>query len=201
MGKSQSEPQEKELQKQTDAVLRLLTKRGVLPNEKITDEKRRAALQKRQKESYHNTELLLKNYRIVAWMVECFPETVAAELEKPFETVDALLDGMEISSTFGERKLERRTAAVEETRLMLDRVNDALTVLRKKPENGQLLYDLIYLSYIAPEVLPIQELLYRLCVSTRHYYRLRKEAILVLSLRLWSSPDPTMDLWLDLLTL
>lgn len=130
MGKSQSEPQEKELQKQTDAVLRLLTKRGILPNEKITDEKRRAALQKRQKESYHNTELLLKNYRIVAWMVECFPETVAAELEKPFETVDALLDGMEISSTFGERKLERRTAAVEETRLMLDRVNDALTVLR-----------------------------------------------------------------------
>lgn len=54
MGKSQSEPQEKELQKQTDAVLRLLTKRGVLPNEKITNEKRRAALQKRQKESYHN---------------------------------------------------------------------------------------------------------------------------------------------------
>ena len=47
MGKSQSEPQEKELQKQTDAVLRLLTKRGILPNDKITDEKRRAALQKR----------------------------------------------------------------------------------------------------------------------------------------------------------
>lgn len=69
MGKSQSEPQEKELQKQTDAVLRLLTKHGILPNDKITDEKRRAALQKRQKESYHNTELLLKNYRIVAWMV------------------------------------------------------------------------------------------------------------------------------------
>ena len=58
-----------------------------------------------------------------------------------------------------------------------------------------------YLSYIAPEVLPIQELLYRLCVSARHYYRLRREAILVLSLRLWSSPDPAMDLWLDLLTL
>ena len=47
MEESQAEPQEKELQKQTDAVLRLLTKHGILPNEIITDEKRRAALQKR----------------------------------------------------------------------------------------------------------------------------------------------------------
>ncbi len=41
--------------------------------------------------------------------------------------------------------------ACRKSRLLLDRVNEALTVLKKKPENGERLYQLIYLTYIAPE--------------------------------------------------
>ena len=78
-------------------------------------------------------------------------------------------------------------------------INDALTVLKRKPGNGQDLYNLVYLSFIAPEQLSNQEVLYRLNMSPRHYYRLRKEAITILSLRLWSSPDPVIDLWLELI--
>ena len=191
--------QEESLLERADVVLKLLTKRGMIPDKKISDDTRRAAQQKRQKDSYHNTELLLKNYRRIAWMVECFPEAIAEELDRPFEAVDELLDGVNVASIFGNRKLEQRTASVEQTRLLLDRINDALTVLKRKPGNGQDLYNLVYLSFIAPEQLSNQEVLYRLNLSPRHYYRLRKEAITILSLRLWSSPDPVIDLWLELI--
>ena len=191
--------QEESLLERADVVLKLLTKRGLIPDKKISDDDRRVAQQKRQKDSYHNTELLLKTYRRIAWMVECFPEAIAEELDRPFEAVDELLDGVNVASTFGNRKLEQRAAAVEQTRLLLDRINDALTVLKRKPGNGQDLYDLVYLSFIAPEQLSNQEVLYRLNMSPRHYYRLRKDAITILSLRLWSSPDPVIDLWLELI--
>ena len=171
----------------------------MIPDKKISDDARRAAQQKRQKDSYHNTELLLKNYRRIAWMVECFPEAIAEELDRPFEAVDELLDGVNVASIFGNRKLEQRTTSVEQTRLLLDRINDALTVLKRSPGNGQDLYNLIYLSFIAQEQLSNQEVLYRLNMSPRHYYRLRKEAITILSLRLWNSPDPVIDLWLELI--
>ena len=191
--------QEERLLERTDVVLKLLTKRGMLPDKRISDEARRVAQQKRQKDSYHNTELLLKNYRRIAWIVECFPEAIAEELDRPFEAVDELLDGVNVASIFGNRKLEQRTASVEQTRLLLDRINDALTVLKRKPGNGQDLYNLVYMSFITPEQLSNQEVLYRLNMSPRHYYRLRKEAITILSLRLWSSPDPVIDLWLELI--
>lgn len=191
--------QEESVLERADVVLKLLTKRGLIPDKKISDDARRAAQQKRQKDSYHNTELLLKNYRRIAWLVECFPEAIAAELDRPFEAVDELLDGVNIASIFGNRKLEQRAAAVEQTRLLLDRINDALTVLKRKPGNGQDLYNLVYLSFIAPEQLSNQEVLYRLNMSPRHYYRLRKDAITILSLRLWSAPDPVIDLWLELI--
>lgn len=195
----QLKKEEESLLERADVVLKLLTKRGLIPDKKISDDARRAAQQKRQKDSYHNTELLLKNYRRIAWMVECFPEAIAEELDRPFEAVDELLDGVNVASIFGNRKLEQRTASVEQTRLLLDRINDALTVLKRKPGNGQDLYNLIYLSFIAPEQMSNQEVLYRLNMSPRHYYRLRKEAITILSLRLWSSPDPVIDLWLELI--
>lgn len=191
--------QSKRKNKKNAEIVETLAVRGLLPDTEISDEQRRTEKQKRLQKSFHNTELLLKNYRDIAWMVECLPDAVAEELDRPFETVDELLDGIEVSSTFGQRKLEKRLAGVEKTRLMLERVNDALTVLKQKPGNGQMLYNLIYLTYIAPEKLSPEELLFRLNISSRNYYRYRIQAINLLSLRLWSSPDSTVDLWLELL--
>ena len=71
----------------------------------------------------------------------------------------------------------------------LPAINDALTVLKKKPGNGPRLYELIYLTYIVPEKLSHTDLLFRLDLSSRQYYRLREEAISILSIRLWSVPE------------
>lgn len=90
---------------------------------------------------------------------------------------------------------------MQKSRLLLDRVNEALTVLKKKPDDGERLYQVIYLTYIAPEQLSHAELLDRLDMSSRHYYRLRQQAIIVLSIRLWAAPTKDVDIWLEMLAM
>ena len=152
---------------------------------------------KQQQNAFHNTELLLKNYRNITWMVECFPDTIAEELERPFENIDKMIDRLDLEMAIGNHKIENRLDSVRKTRLILDRVNEALTVLKKKPNDGERLYELIHLTYIAPEALNHNELLYRLNLSSRHYYRLREQAINILSIRLWSAPNKDIEFWLE----
>lgn len=134
-------------------------------------------------------------------MMECFPEDVAEELDKPFEGLDTLLGQMDREMSMGNKKLESRMMGIQKSRLLIDRVNEALTVLKKKPDDGERLYKLIYLTYIAPEQLSHTELLYCLDMSSRHYYRLRQQAITILSIRLWAAPAVEVDMWLEMLTL
>ncbi len=185
---------------QQDILLQLFTKRGLIGDKNIVNERSREAQQKKQQTAYHNTELLLKQYRNIAWMIECFPETIAEELEQPFENVDQVIERLDLEMTMGSRKIENRLESIRKTRLVLDRVNDALTVLKRKPDDGERLYELIYLTYIAPESLNHNELLYRLNLSSRHYYRLREQAISILSIRLWSAPNKDVDFWLELIS-
>ena len=195
------ERQEEKIRSQSDAFIQFLTKRGLLGDSDIDDETMRSIQQEKNKVRYHNTELLLKQYRNIAWMVECFPGTIAMELDEPFEQLDQLLDRIDLEVVMGNRKLESRIESIQKTRSMLDRVNEALTILQKKPENGERLYQIIYTTYICPKKLKHNEILYELDISTRHYYRLKEQAITVLSTRLWAAPTKELEYWLDVLTL
>lgn len=192
--------EEANMAEKSQAFIDILTKRGILANQSITNERIRAIRQRKDRNSYHNTMQLLQNYRTLVWVMECFPETVAEELDVPFEDVDVLLEQMDLQLAMGNRKLESRMEGTKKSRLLLDRVNEALTVLRQKPGNGAVLYKLIYLTYIGPDMLTHKELLYRLSLSSRQYYRYREQAITILSLRLWSAPATDVDFWLDMLT-
>ena len=195
------EQQEERIRVQSDAFITLLTERGILGDHRIDDERIRNARQAKQKNTYHNTLMLLKNYRTIAWMLECFPDNVAEELDRPFENLDDLIDHIDVEMSMGNRKLESRIEGVRKSRILLDRVNEALTVLKKKPENGEILYNLIYQTFITPENLTLTDILYRLDISPRHYYRLRSQAITILSIRLWAAPAKDVDFWLEMLTL
>lgn len=199
MGTHKKTSQQAEPISSADAVIQFLTHRGILGDTRIDDERARAIKQQKTKNAYHNTLLLLKHYRTIAWLLECFPDTIAQELDQPFDRLDELIDRLDMEMAIGNKKLENRLAGIEKSRMILDRVNEALTILKKKPEDGQKLYELIYLTFIAPETLNHSGLLYRLNLSSRHYYRCREQAINILSLRLWSSPAKEVDFWLELL--
>lgn len=181
------------------AVLKILTRRGIIKDTNISDENIRTAQQKKQQNAFHNTELLLKQYKNIVWMIECFPETIAEELEQPFESVDDVIERLDLELAKDNKRVEHRLESIKKTRLVLDRVNDALTVLKKKPDDGERLYNLIYLTYITPENLNHNEILFRLNLSSRHYYRLRDQAIAILSIRLWSAPNKDTEFWLEML--
>jgi len=187
--------------KEREILFQLFTKRGLLEGKSISADRIREAQQKKQLTAYHNTELLLKHYKNIAWMIECFPDTIAEELEQPFQNVDEMIKRLDLEITLGNHKIENRLASIRKTRLVLDRINEALTVLKKKPEDGERLYDLIYLTYITPETLNHNDILYRMNLSSRHYYRLREQAINILSIRLWSAPNKDIEFWLELISI
>ena len=54
------------------------------------------------------------------------------------------------------------------------------------------------MTYIAEEKMLQSDVLFRLNISRRHYYRLKEQAISIISLRLWSAPSSDLDLWLEL---
>ena len=196
--------QRKEGQKLSDrseAFLEMLTQRGLLEDPDIKDDKVCEAVKTKKRNLYHNTKLMLKHYRDITWALECFPADVAAELDKPLNDLDALLSLVNAELGMDNVKLENRLLSVQKSRLLLDRFNEALTVLRKKPGNGELMYQSLYLSYIAPESLSHNEILFRLNISERHYYRIRQQAINILSIRLWSAPAGELDAWLEVLTI
>ena len=186
---------------QSQALLALLTAQGLLEDNSIQDETRRKAQQERLQKLYHNTQTLLAHYRDIAWALECFPEAVAQELDQPFDKLDTLLDRMDAEAGMGNRKLESRVESLRKSRLLLDRINEALTVLKKKPGNGPRLYELIYLTYIVPEKLSHTDLLFRLDLSSRQYYRLREEAISIISIRLWSVPEEELERLVEIVSL
>jgi len=193
--------QEGLLMEQSEAFLELLQRRGLLADGQIDGETRQKADMDKKRKVYHNTKLMLENYRGVCWALECFPAHIAAELDRPMEDLDALLCMLDTEMNFGNRKLEGRLQSVQKSRLLLDRVNEALTILKKRPPNGEQLYRIIYETYIVPESLSHAEILYRLNISSRHYYRLRTQAFNVLSMRLWAAPAEELDAWLEVLTL
>lgn len=178
-----------------------MTRQGIAGDPKITNEKLREAKKEKQRTAYHNTQLLLRNYRRMVWVFNCYPQEILEELETPFADFDRLAERLDLELAMGNKRLESRMAAVARSRLLLDRLNDAMTVLRSEPTRGERLYNLIYTAYLAPEKLKLDEILFRLDLSQRHYYRLREQAISILSIRLWSAPSEEVDRWLELLTL
>lgn len=186
----------------SEAVLSFLRNQGVLPEDgTLSDETIRKAQEKKQKQAYHNTLLLLSNYRNMLWQTDCEIEAIASELNLPLRNLDAILSRIDAEIGMNNRRLELNLERLEKTRQLLDRINDALTALKRKPDNGQMLYDIIYMTYIAEEKLLQTDVLFRLNISRRHYYRLKEQAINIISLRLWSSPSLDLDLWLELASL
>ena len=185
-----------------EAVLSFLRNQGILAeNSTLSEEMIREAQEKKQKQAYHNTLLLLSNYRNILWQTDCEIEAIASELNAPLKNLDALLSRVDAEIGMENRRLELNLERLAKTRQLLDRINDALTALKRKPDNGPLLYELIYMTYISDEKLLQTDVLFRLNISRRHYYRLKEQAINIISLRLWSSPTSDLDLWLELVAM
>ena len=137
------------LEKST-AFVQFLTRKGVLEDQNIDDEKVRKAKKSTVQKAYHNTEVLLEQYRTIIWVLDCVPGDLAAELRVPTQNIDALVARIDFEMAMENKKLESRLNVTMKTRVLLDRLYDALGVLRKMPGNGEQLYNLIYIPGLLP---------------------------------------------------
>ena len=186
---------------ESSGLIDLLVQKGLLEDREISDEKLRKIQQKVAKKKYHNTRALLEQYRTIIWVLECVPDEIAVELQVHTEKIDSLIEKIEYELGTDNRKLEGKLRTVIKTRKLVDRVHDALSVLRMKPGNGEALYKLIYEAYIDPEERSRGELIERMHVSSRTYYRMREDGVATISKRLWGSSDTELDDWLEILVL
>lgn len=148
--KSAYEQQENRLSAQSVAFIKLLTQRGILGDAEIDDDKIRQDQKEKNAPYISHTEMLLQHYRDIVWALECFPSTIVEELDRPLDDLDALISYVDVEMSLDNRKLESRIESIKKSRLLLDRVNDALTILKKKPDSGEKMYELIYLILYCP---------------------------------------------------
>lgn len=194
------EEEEKNLASKSAAFVQYLMRRGLLVDQRVLNEDAQRRRQEVARKAYHNTELLLSSYREIVWALESVPDQIASELQMPFATLDELVDRIDLELGMENKRLESRLNSVTKSRLLIDRINEAVSVLKTKPKDGNDMYRVIYKTFMDPNVCGnIYDLFYELNLSKRKYYELRKKAIRLISLRLWSAPDKEVDVWLDVL--
>lgn len=200
MGKRKSYAEEEmNLSDQSKAFVEFLTNRGILSDPQIPDSSIRERRQAIAKKAYHNTLLLLKHYRDIMWAMNSIPKELRQELNIPLSDLDGLLDRLDTEMSLENIEMENRLRTIQKSRLLIDRLNEAVSVLRDKPTDGDILYEVIYRTYMGPKPSTVTNLILDLNMTRRRYYRFRNMAIELISIKLWSSPDSKIELWLDLL--
>jgi len=193
--------EESRILQKSSHMIDFLANKGLIEDPQITDEKIRKAQKETAKKSYHNTEVLLEQYNTIVWILECAPSEIAQELKVKTEKIDELIEKIDCELATDNKKLEGKIRTIIKTRRLIERVNDALMVLKMKPRNGEIMYRIIYEAFLDEESRTWEELVERMHMSRSTYYRLRVEALKTISTRLWGSADPELDDWLEILML
>lgn len=142
---------------------------------------------------FHNTELLLRNYRDVVWSLEVsvfhantsFLEEYGSSLEDFLEM--SYVAGMDVDAS----DVAARIKSINRSRNMLRIIDSAVELLRKKHRKGEIYYWTLYYSYLSPQELEnVEEIVEKLSnytkdMSRRTYFRKRDEAVLQLGRLLW----------------
>ena len=111
---------------------------------------------KKPVEKYHNTRHLLRQYRKVAYAVEISETDMNVRMEMEHGTrlstlkVNAELAGVDLSGS----KIESYARTVIRSKNMLQIIENALAAVRKDPDHGELMYQILYLTYFTKKRLP-----------------------------------------------
>lgn len=185
----------------TNDLIGILQDRGVIPNVAIDDTKVRDAKQRKQLREFRNTKELLKNYRVLVYVVSHKPQSIASELDAPLADIKTIVEQCDIASSYGDTNIDNELRGAVRTTKLMDIVNKSLTAVKELPETGEMLYKLLYLTYLSEEKYSIDDIVDKLEISRPTYFRKKKEAIKMLSTFLWFAPNRELDMWIDILTL
>ena len=158
---------------------------GTIQNINIQNERIREVIRRRNAIAFHNTELLLRQYRDIAWQLEYAPYKIAEELDYRCDNLEEVIKAFDYEFITNNKSLEYRLEQLEHSVIMFKALNEALTILKLKPDHGELYYRILYLHYIDPEQKKVPDITEELGLRRSTYYALKKEAISSVSTRLW----------------
>ena len=110
-------------------------------------------------EKYHNTRHLLKQYRRVAYAIQISETDMNVRMEMEHGTklstleLNAELAGVDLSGS----KLEGYARTVIRSKNMLQIIDNALETVRMDPDHGELMYQILYLTYFSKKKLANRE--------------------------------------------
>lgn len=143
---------------------------------------------------FHNTKLLLTNYRDIIWSIEISIQHLKNELEEEYgTTIDEYLNtiynaGISLDCT----KLEARSRSIERSNKMIKLIHSSVDTMRKKHKNGETYYWILYYTYLSPQQLKNNEKILQALkahigyISRSNYFIKTREAVEVLSSMLWA---------------
>ncbi len=151
--------------------------------------------QKQEREAYlyHNTELLLKKYRDVVWSVEL--SALQTQMNFEAETDCAMESFLEMSYEagfdFGGTQIQGQIRTMARNKKMLQIIDASVNLLRKKQNDGEEYYWILYFTYLSEKSCKNLDDIVRHVsektdfMSWKTYYKKRKKAIQFLSTILW----------------
>ena len=109
---------------------------------------------KRQKSNvsphYHDTRTLLRKYRDVMWNLEVSDLDLQEEFKAEYGlSTDALFVDSEVNK--GGNRLESYARALERSKKMMQIIDTAIDLMRRKHKKGEFYYWILYYAYLSPQ--------------------------------------------------
>lgn len=148
----------------------------------------------REKKAYHNTELLLKKYRYVVWSIEV--SAIQTQISFEIEMGCKLEEFLEMSYAAGAdltgTDIQEQMRTLERNKKMLKIIENAVNLLKRKQEDGEEYYNIIYYTYMSEKTYKkVENIIEKIAsvtgeyMSWKTYYAKKKRAIETLSTILW----------------
>lgn len=142
---------------------------------------------------YHDTWKLLKHYRDVVWSLELSVQQLKMQFKVEYGgSIDEFLESVYLAGVdLGGTQIEDHARCIERSNKMLTLLTSSVELLRKRHKNGDAYYWILYYTYLSPQQFRnVEEILDQLRphirdISSRTYYRRRKNAVTALSHVLW----------------
>lgn len=148
----------------------------------------------REKNAYHNTELLLRKYRDVVWSIEV--SAIQAQISFEIEMGCKLEEFLEMSYAAGAdlagTDIQEQMRTLERNKKMLKIIESAVNLLKRKQGQGEEYYNIIYYTYMSEKTYKkVENIIEKIAsvtgeyMSWKTYYAKKKRAIETLSTILW----------------
>lgn len=142
---------------------------------------------------YHNTWRLLKAYRDVVWSMDVSVSQLKNEFQVEYgSSIEEFLDSVYLAGAdLNGTDIEQYARSIERSNKMLTLVRNAVELLRTRHKNGEVLYWILYYTYLSPQELGnVEGIIEHLRPHVKDighttYFRKREQAVRVLSSVLW----------------